>query len=162
MASEQPPAGSSSPLGIGAAWWGTLAVGIGLAIGVGMFTFGYAQGASYLTNDPAACANCHVMRDQYAGWMKGSHGNVAVCNDCHSPAGFVPKYYTKARNGFFHSLAFTTGWFPDHIQINNFNFGVTQNACAKCHGEMVSAMESTRGHGEGVNCIQCHSDVGHQ
>ncbi len=149
-----------SLFGIHPMWWSALAVTVGLAMGVGLFTFGYAQGASYMTNNPDACANCHVMRDQYAGWMKSSHGNVAVCNDCHSPAGFVPKYYTKARNGFFHSLAFTTGWFPDNIRINSFNYEVTQNACVKCHQPIVSAMEGV--HGEGVDCIQCHNQVGHQ
>ena len=75
-----------------------LAVSIGLAAGVGGFTFVYARGASYLTNDPAACANCHVMDEYYAGWMKSSHRAVATCNDCHTPPGLVPKYATKASN----------------------------------------------------------------
>ena len=39
----------------------------------------------YLTNDPAACANFHVMSEYYAAWMKGPHRSVAVCNDCHAP-----------------------------------------------------------------------------
>jgi len=39
-----------------------LAVFAGASLGVGAFTFGYAQGASYLSNDPAACVNCHVMQ----------------------------------------------------------------------------------------------------
>ncbi|HUF79037.1 MAG TPA: cytochrome c nitrite reductase small subunit, partial [Thermoanaerobaculia bacterium] len=37
------------------------AVLLGAAAGLGAFTFGYAKGYSYLTNDPAACANCHLM-----------------------------------------------------------------------------------------------------
>jgi cytochrome c nitrite reductase small subunit len=37
---------------------------VGLAVGVGGYTFVYAKGYSYLTNDPAACANCHVMNLQ--------------------------------------------------------------------------------------------------
>jgi hypothetical protein len=36
---------------------------IGAAMGLGLFTFWYAKGASYLGNDPETCANCHVMRD---------------------------------------------------------------------------------------------------
>lgn len=144
------------------ALWTSLAVCLGLLLGVGIFTFGYARGASYLTNDPNACVNCHVMRDQYSGWMKSSHAHVAVCNDCHSPPSLVPKYYTKARNGFFHSLAFTTGWYPDNIQINDFNYAVTKSACSKCHGDLVSAMSAVRGHQAGSDCIQCHSRVGHQ
>jgi cytochrome c nitrite reductase small subunit len=36
---------------------------VGLVIGIGSFTFVYAKGYSYLTNDPQACAHCHVMQD---------------------------------------------------------------------------------------------------
>ena len=46
---------------------------IGLAVGLGAYTFIYAKGYSYLTNDPAACTNCHVMQPQYDAWMKWSH-----------------------------------------------------------------------------------------
>lgn len=41
--------------------WLVVVVAAGLAVGVGGYTFVYARGASYLTNDPAACANCHVI-----------------------------------------------------------------------------------------------------
>jgi hypothetical protein len=37
----------------------------GILIGLGGYTFIYAKGYSYLTNEPAACANCHVMRDHF-------------------------------------------------------------------------------------------------
>jgi cytochrome c nitrite reductase small subunit len=36
-----------------------LAVLVGLMIGLGLYTFVYAKGYAYLTNDPAACTNCH-------------------------------------------------------------------------------------------------------
>jgi len=35
-----------------------LSVAVGAACGVGGYAFIYARGASYLTDDPAACANC--------------------------------------------------------------------------------------------------------
>ena len=35
---------------------------VGLLVGIGSYTFYYAQGASYLSNDPRACVNCHIMR----------------------------------------------------------------------------------------------------
>lgn len=73
---------------------------VGVAAGVGGYTFIYARGASYLTNDPAACANCYVMRDQFDGWAKSSHHAVAVCNDCHTPHDLVGKYMTKGLNGY--------------------------------------------------------------
>lgn len=75
----------------------------GLTFGIGIYTFVYAKGASYLTNDPEACANCHIMQDQYNGWQVSAHRSVAVCNDCHTPPGLIPKYVTKASNGFWHS-----------------------------------------------------------
>jgi hypothetical protein len=59
----------------------------GLTIGIGGYTFVYAKGYSYLTNDPAACANCHIMQDHYRAWTRASHHAVAVCNDCHTPPG---------------------------------------------------------------------------
>jgi len=44
-----------------------IAVGVlfGLATGIGGYTFIYARGGSYLTNNPKACANCHIMQDHY-------------------------------------------------------------------------------------------------
>ena len=50
-----------------------LGVIIGIAVGIGAYTFAYAKGWSYLTDDPAACANCHVMQEQFDGWIKSSH-----------------------------------------------------------------------------------------
>ncbi len=139
-----------------------LGVVAGLLAGLGVFTFGYAKGASYMTNDPQTCANCHVMAEQMAGWRKGSHRSVAVCNDCHTPPGPVAKYATKALNGFWHSWAFTTGWFPDQIQITGRNHAVTESSCSKCHAELVDGIQSSRSHGSKVACLSCHARVGHQ
>ncbi len=138
-----------------------LGIPLGVLIGVGVFTFGYAKGYSYMTDDPQACNNCHVMHEQYDGWMKSSHRKAAVCNDCHTPHGFVPKYFTKALNGFNHSLAFTTGRFPDRIQITGRNERVSEEACMKCHAEITGGIQAGRAHGEKVHCTSCHQSVGH-
>ena len=114
-----------------------LGIILGVAIGIGAYTFAYAKGWSYLTDDPAACANCHVMRDHLDAYVKSSHRSVATCNDCHTPPGLVPKYLTKAEHGFFHSLAFTTGDFHDPIQIKERSRRVTENSCRKCHSDIV-------------------------
>lgn len=139
------------------------AVLLGVMAGVGAYTFVYAKGYSYLTNDPQACANCHIMRDHYAAWTRASHRSVAVCNDCHTPPGFVPKYLTKARNGFWHSFYFTTGGYPDPLRITPRNHRVTELACRKCHAELTSAIDP--GHSDrapnGIACTTCHNDVGH-
>jgi cytochrome c nitrite reductase small subunit len=139
-----------------------LAAALGIAVGVGAYTFVYAKGASYLTNDPAACANCHIMGEHYSGWLKSSHRAVAVCNDCHTPAGFVPKYLTKASNGFWHSFAFTTGRHPDPLRITPRNRAVTEHACRKCHEEIVEAIEAhTPRESDEISCVRCHRTVGH-
>jgi cytochrome c nitrite reductase small subunit len=135
---------------------------LGLLGGLGFFTFVYARGGSYFTNDPAACVNCHVMSDQYEGWVRSSHRAVAVCNDCHAPHTFVGKYATKAINGFWHSFAFTSGRFPDNIRITPRNQRVTESACRSCHDDMVHAIDvSGRAPGETIACVRCHGSVGH-
>jgi len=134
---------------------------LGLAVAVGGYTFLYARGWAYLTNDPSACANCHVMQEQYSGWLKGSHRSVAVCNDCHTPPGLIPKYMVKAENGFRHSFAFTTGRFPDQIRIVPSDLAVTEKACRKCHAEIVTAIEGPNGEAGRLSCVRCHRSVGH-
>jgi cytochrome c nitrite reductase small subunit len=139
---------------------------LGLAVGIGGYTFVYAKGSAYLTNDPAACANCHVMREQYDGWLKGSHHSVATCNDCHMPSAFFPKWATKASNGFWHSFYFTTGTFPDPIRIRPGNREVTEAACRKCHTDITETLEpvpaEATAHGsQETSCLRCHNSVGH-
>ena len=134
---------------------------LGIAAAVGGYTFLYARGWAYMTNDPRACANCHVMEEQYSGWLKGSHRAVAVCNDCHTPPGLIPKYLVKAENGFRHSFAFTTGRFPDQIRITPADLRVTERACRKCHDAVVTALEGSGGDRERVRCVTCHRSVGH-
>ncbi len=136
----------------------------GAAGGVGFFTVGYADATAYLRDDPAACANCHVMQGHLDAWVKSSHGKVATCNDCHAPAGMIDKYYCKARNGFLHSLAFTTGEFADNIRSTDYNHGVTEQACRNCHAQVSHGIRSPRAGpspGEDLSCIHCHATVGH-
>lgn len=138
-----------------------ISVILGLATGLGSYTFIYAKGYAYLTNDPNACANCHVMQEQFDGWVKSSHRNVATCNDCHTPSGFVAKYANKASNGFWHSFGFTTGWFHEPIQIKPHNRQITENACRKCHASIVEAIEPHGLPQNQLDCLQCHRNVGH-
>lgn len=136
----------------------------GVLLGVGGYTFVYAKGYSYLTNDPRACANCHIMRDHFSAWTRASHRAVATCNDCHTPPGLVPKYLTKAQNGFWHSFYFTIGGYPDPLRITPRNERVTEQACRKCHEDLVRSIDldrAGRSHDQRVSCIRCHSTVGH-
>jgi cytochrome c nitrite reductase small subunit len=142
------------------------AVLLGAVVGLGLYTFGYAKGYSYLGHDPAACANCHVMQEHFSAWEKGSHRAVATCNDCHTPHNIVGKYAVKANNGFWHSFYFTTGNFPDPLRITPRNHRVTENACRHCHAEITDAIEhggqrdDARGNEE-FSCVRCHRHVGH-
>jgi cytochrome c nitrite reductase small subunit len=133
---------------------------VGIAIGLGGYTFVYAKGYSYLTNDPAACANCHVMGGYYSRWMAGPHRHVAACNDCHTPHNFVGKYAVKASNGFWHSFYFTSGAYPDNLEIRPSNARVTEGACRHCHSEIVQAIDTHSEQGD-ISCVRCHRDVGH-
>jgi cytochrome c nitrite reductase small subunit len=148
------------PLMVRRAFAIVVGVALGLVAGIGGYTFIYAKGAAYLTNDPKACANCHVMADEYDGWTKSSHHAVAVCNDCHTPHGLGPKYLTKGLNGFWHSYAFTLGGFPDPIQITDRNHRVTEGACRKCHAEITDNIQGTQPE-DTLSCVRCHRDVGH-
>jgi cytochrome c nitrite reductase small subunit len=176
---RQPP---DAPLGIRprTRWLLAATLLIGLVGGLGAFTFGVAKGHSYLRDDPAACANCHVMQEYYAAWERGSHRAVATCNSCHTPHNIVGKYYTKASNGFWHSFYFTTGRFPDPIRITPGNARITENACRGCHeqltatitpaarpntgGDMKDVHPTLAGHGAedtSASCVRCHATVGH-
>lgn len=136
---------------------------LGIAGGLGAYTFVYARGWSYLTNDPRACANCHVMNEQYDGWLKASHRSVATCNDCHTPHDLVGKYATKAENGFWHSFYFTTQSFHEPIQITAKGRRIAEANCRHCHAAMVAAMAgSAHGDDDPVSCIRCHGSVGHR
>jgi cytochrome c nitrite reductase small subunit len=133
----------------------------GLAAGIGGYTFIYAKGISYMTNDPRACDNCHIMNEQYNAWQASSHHTVAVCNDCHTPHALIPKYITKGLNGYHHSLAFTTGRFHEPIQITKRNAKITEAACRRCHGDIVQQIDRGRHGAAGLSCIRCHRSVGH-
>ena len=139
-----------------------LGVVLGLAIGVGAYTFVYARGYSYMTDNAEACVNCHIMQDQFSGWVKSSHRAVAVCNDCHTPHTVVAKYMTKARNGFWHSYYFTFGGYPDPLRITPRNHAVTEGACRFCHAELTASIDAAGSDAHAtVSCTSCHETVGH-
>ena len=134
----------------------------GVLTGVGGYTFFYANGLSYLSNDPRACANCHIMREQFDGWQKASHHAVATCNDCHVPHDFICKWLTKASNGHHHSEAFTLQNFHEPIQIKPGNAAVLNANCLYCHREYVREITAHRTKNDAeLECVHCHDSVGH-
>ena len=74
------------------------AVLTGAFAGLGAFTFGYAEGLSYFSTDPRACANCHIMNEQYDSWTQGRRTTPSArCVDCHLPHDFVPQVHRQGR-----------------------------------------------------------------
>jgi cytochrome c nitrite reductase small subunit len=147
-----------------------LAVALGGLAGVGGYTFSYAKGLSYLSTDPRACVNCHIMQREYDGWQKASHHVSAVCVDCHLPHEFVPKYLAKAENGWRHGKLFTTGGFVEPIEVKPAGRKILEDNCVRCHAALTAEM---RGHGTTseattsesqrgeLSCLHCHATVGH-
>jgi cytochrome c nitrite reductase small subunit len=138
-----------------------LAVCLGVAAGIGGYTFRYAQGLSYFQKDPRACVNCHIMRPQYDAWQKSSHHQVAVCIDCHLPEAFIPKYLAKAENGWRHGEKFTTQQFVEPIVVQAKGREILQANCLRCHGELAHQMSTGSSPEQQLPCTHCHSGVGH-
>jgi cytochrome c nitrite reductase small subunit len=142
--------------------WIAIAGVAGVLGGLGTFTFLYAHGFSYLSADPAACRNCHIMQEQYDSWRKASHHAAATCVECHLPHGFLGKWLAKVSNGWHHSKAFTLQNFHEPIQITPGNSEILQANCVRCHGEMVEAVLSFgRTEPDKTLCVHCHDNVGH-
>ena len=142
----------------------TAATAVGLVIGAGGFGVYYSNATSYLSSDPSACVNCHVMKDQYNAWLKGSHTNVATCDDCHLPHdNIAAKYVVQIEDGLLHGSKFTTGDYPTNIRIRESSLAVTNGACLSCHGNLTNDMRAAMGDtDESLTCTHCHARVGHQ
>jgi len=135
---------------------------IGIFMGLGAFTFQYAEGLAYFSNDPNACANCHIMNDYLDSWQKSSHHGRAVCNDCHTPQALLPKLVTKADNGWNHSVKFTLQNFQEPIRIRPVNAARLEENCLRCHQELVSDIRNASNDlPHEVRCTRCHAGVGH-
>lgn len=139
---------------------------MGVFLGLAVYTFGYAGGPSYLSNDPKACVSCHVMRENYRSWERGSHHGAASCNDCHVPHAFPDKWLAKAENGWSHSVKFTFQNYEKPIRIQPASLGRLQANCIRCHGARIDAMEGhpvkvEEARSGGMRCTDCHSGIGH-
>ena len=138
-----------------------LGIAAGSAGGVGFYTFVYARGGSYMTNDPAACMNCHVMATQFASWERSSHRAVATCNDCHVPHdSLLRKYAFKAKDGSRHTAIFTFKLEPQVIRAIPASQAVIYENCIRCHVQkQLSQLPMMCLSGR--NCLECHRTVPH-
>ena len=146
-----------------------------LAFIIALVFFGYmvhhSQALSYMSSDPKACINCHVMNTQYATWQHSSHARVASCVDCHLPTdGNFNKYKAKAIDGWNHSVAFTMDTYEQAIQISEYGAQRVQDNCIACHSSLASQIVVNAGKYHnyddpslktGRKCWDCHKSVPH-
>jgi cytochrome c nitrite reductase small subunit len=135
---------------------------LAIPAGIGAFTFVYAKGFSYLSANPRACVNCHVMTEQYDAWLKSGHRHVATCVECHLPHRGLAKWVAKADHGFRHSTAFTLQNFKEPIEITSRDGRLVQANCVRCHGDFVHAVFRSPGPAsQEIDCLHCHARAGH-
>jgi cytochrome c nitrite reductase small subunit len=133
---------------------------LGVPAGIGAFTFGYAKGFSYLSTDPRACVNCHIMNQQFNAWLKSGHRHAATCVECHLPHQGIAKWVAKADHGFRHSAAFTLQNFKEPIEITRRDRELVRDNCLRCHEAFVHAVAATP-RGQELDCLHCHAMAGH-
>ncbi len=136
--------------------------------------FGYllnsSKALSYLSSDPKACINCHVMNTQFATWQHSAHRGKATCVDCHLPhESFLDKYMAKAKDGWNHSVAFTFNTYEPNIQISEDGAERVQANCISCHAQLANTVVSNQSRYHDFNgvplqdrkCWECHREVPH-
>jgi cytochrome c nitrite reductase small subunit len=151
-----------------AGWRFTVLILSGILTGLLFFTLHIGRASSYLSNDPAACVNCHVMAPQYVTWEKGSHGRVTTCNDCHVPNdNGLRKFLFKASDGIRHSYMFTFRFEPQVIRIKQTGKDVVQENCVRCHSNYLHPISLRAISNQSIYdrmssyCWDCHRETPH-
>ncbi len=142
---------------------------LGIFTGLGIYSVYLSKAGSYLSDDPQACVNCHIMAPQYATWNHSSHREVANCNDCHVPHNNIfNKYYFKAKDGLNHATLFTMRAERQVIFIGNAGKKVVKDNCIRCHKELFDQsklISQTKGnylvHNTDRKCWECHREIPH-
>jgi len=143
-----------------------------IAIGVFGYLLYISKALSYLSKDPKACINCHVMNTQYASWQHSAHGVAGVtCVECHLPTdNFINKYKAKAIDGWNHSKAFTLNTYDHAMKISDDGAKRVQENCISCHSSLTSTIvaNADKYHNfdqpyveNGRKCWDCHKGTPH-
>jgi len=134
----------------------------GAFLGMSAYVARLSNAASYLSDDPKACINCHVMNPEFASWQHSSHARVAVCNDCHVPHdNLLSKYLYKAKDGTRHSFMFTFHMEPQVMKPTEEAKRVIQANCMRCHETLMESTYSPIFHSTERPCTECHREVPH-
>jgi cytochrome c nitrite reductase small subunit len=135
---------------------------LGTTAGMGLFVFHISRAASYLSDAPETCMNCHLMRTEYLTWQHSSHATVATCHDCHVPhTSLAAEYGFAAKDGLWHATVFTMRWEPQAIRISPGAVPVVENNCRRCHAQVIADV-AVKAHQPGdLRCWDCHREVPH-
>jgi cytochrome c nitrite reductase small subunit len=141
----------------------------GIAIGSLIYLIYISRVTSYLSHDPAACANCHIMAPYYQSWQKSSHQPWTNCNDCHVPQDNPIKGYSfKAKDGLYHAAIFTLRMEPQVIRPRESSYAAIMKNCIRCHTQLNQEFVKTAMvdyskvvAGEEKACWHCHREVPH-
>jgi len=141
----------------------------GIIFGMVAYIFYMSRAHSYLSDDPSACVNCHIMTPYYQTWFHSSHAAWATCSDCHVPQdNFFSKWFTKARDGAYHTAVFTLRTEPLAIRAKSSSSKNIMDNCIRCHLQLNTAFVSTgminyteARAGAGKACWDCHAHVPH-
>ena len=149
-------------------WRFSVIILLGILTGIVIHVLNISNAASYLSNDPTTCVNCHVMYPEYATWERGSHGRVATCNDCHVPQNNeVEKYLFKASDGLRHASMFTFRMEPQVIRIKEAGKNVVQENCIRCHANYLHPVSLRAIGAKSIYeeserlCWDCHRETPH-
>lgn len=150
--------------------WKIIAIMLsGIIVGSGSLLLYMLRAHTYLTDDPAACVNCHIMAPYYATWFHSSHSRNTTCNDCHVPhENAVKKWTFKGMDGMRHVGVFLIKGEHQVIQALPESAQVIMNNCIRCHTQLNTEFVKTgridymkAQVGEGKACWDCHRDVPH-
>lgn len=149
-------------------WRFSVVILLGIIAGLGIHILNISNAASYLSDDPQTCVNCHVMYPEYASWEKGSHGRVTTCNDCHVPQdNIIRKYMFKASDGLRHASIFTFRMEPQVIRIKDAGRDVVQENCIRCHANYLHPVSLRAIGAKSIHddtdrlCWDCHRETPH-
>lgn len=154
----------------------------GILIGILCVYLGYE--AVEKTGNSSFCISCHVMKPMQQAYLNDAHsgknslGIKAECTDCHLPHDNMFNYlFTKAVDGG-RDLIYTAigkdekvNWIKNLDRKNKF---VYDSGCLKCHQNVLSFKSSNTKQNDmhnrylnqnnldnKLNCISCHTHVGH-
>ncbi len=107
-----------------------------VALLMGAYLVKESKATSYLSSASEVCLNCHVMESFYASWSHSSHARQAGCVDCHLPVdNYIAKYASKTRDGWNHTVAFTTNSYSKRIFISDDGARRVKENCIRCHAD---------------------------